>query len=89
MELLTPIDVWEYAKEEDFTVVSNLDKIDSERAFRVRRRSLYRSETRRSAGKTGTCQRAAAETVSGMKTQMVPQRTSRWQSPVCGRGQCC
>ena len=35
--LLTPIDVWEYAKEEDFTLVSTLDEIDSERAF-----SIYR-----------------------------------------------
>ena len=35
--LLTPIDVWEYAKEEDFTLVSTLDEIDKERAF-----SIYR-----------------------------------------------
>ena len=35
--LLTPIDMWEYAKEEDFTLVSTLDEIDSERAF-----SIYR-----------------------------------------------
>ena len=35
--LLTPIDVWEYAKEEDFTTISTLDEIDRERAF-----SIYR-----------------------------------------------
>ena len=35
--LFTPIDMWEYAKEEDFTLVSTLDEIDSERAF-----SIYR-----------------------------------------------
>ena len=44
MEILTPIDVWEYAKEEDFTVVSSLNDIDSERAF-----SIYRIRNSRFA----------------------------------------